>query len=88
MNKFINYNAHTNEISIKTYRQPQGYAHDDVGGLVEGIVAEQFGCCPLQGAKATLEDGFYWQSSNATQDILEAVHNAICEHEASEREVA
>jgi hypothetical protein len=88
MNKFINYNAHSGQISIKTYRQSQGYAHEDVGGLVEGIAAEQFGCCPLEGAKAALEDGFYWKGSNATQEILEDVHNAICEHEATERDEA
>lgn len=78
---FINYSVNTG-ISINTYRKPSGYANSDIGGLVEDIIAERDGCCPLEGAKDLLEDGHYWQGSNAPQEILNEIHTAICDWEA------
>lgn len=78
---FINYNVNTG-INIATYRQPTGYANSDVGGLVDDILAGRDGCCPLEGAKDTLEDGYYWQGSDATPEILSEIHDAISAWEA------
>lgn len=79
---FINYNVNSG-ISINTFRNPNGYANSDVTGLVDDIAAERDGCCPLEGAKEALEDGTLWQGSNATPEILEALHTAITEYENS-----
>lgn len=77
---FINYNVNTG-ISINTYRHASGYANSDVTGLIDDILAGRHGNCPLDGAKDALEDGALWQGSNATQEILEEIHAAICEWE-------
>lgn len=80
---FINYDANKG-LSINPYRAPDGYANGDVGGLVDDIMAERTGCCPLEGAKNALEDGALWNGSDATPEVLEEIHNAICEYEAQE----
>lgn len=78
---FINYNVNTG-ISITTHRQVLGVANSYVTGLVDDILAERNGCCPLDGAKDALEDGTLWTGSDATPEILEEIHSAICEWEA------
>ena len=65
---FINYNVNT--------------GISDVTGLVDDILAERDGCCPLGGAKDALEDGTLWAGSDATTEMLEEIHSAICEWEA------
>lgn len=80
---FINFDVNTG-LSINSYRKPNGYANDDIGGLVDDILADRCGNCPLEGAKAALESGGYWQGSNATQELLEELHALICEHEAEQ----
>lgn len=79
---FINYSANSG-ISINSFRNPNGYANSDVTGLVDDIAGGRDGCCPLEGAKAALEDGSLWQGSNATQEILEEIHAAITEWQDS-----
>lgn len=66
-------------VSIDTFRKPEGYANDDVRGLVEGIRAGRPGCCDLDGAKAALEDGSLW--SDGDQEALELLHSAIRDFE-------
>lgn len=78
---FINYNVNTG-ISINTYRQASGYANSDVNGLVDDILAGRDGSCPLDGAKDALEDGYLWAGTDATPEILEEIHSAVCEWEA------
>lgn len=77
---FINYSVNAG-ISINSFRQPSGYANSEVTGLVDDILAERDGCCPLDGAKSALEDGALWAGSDATAEVLEMVHSAICEWE-------
>lgn len=78
---FINYNVNTG-IRINIHRQVEGVANSYVTGLVDDILAERNGCCPLDGAKDALEDGSLWAGSDATPEILEEIHSAICEWEA------
>ena len=80
---FINYTVNAG-VTINSYRNATGYYNDDVTGLIDDIVAELSGCCPLEGAKAALEDGTLWNGSDATPEVLEEIHNAICEYEAQE----
>ena len=73
---FINYSVNTG-LSVNTYRAPQGWANGDICGLVDDIVSGRDGSCPLEGTLAALEDGGLWQGSNATQEILEEIHELI-----------
>lgn len=82
MSHFINYSVNTG-LSINTYRQPNGYANSDVSGLVDDILAERDGNCPLEGAKELLESDS-WQGSNATPELLEQLHALIREFEAEQ----
>lgn len=81
MNYFINFDPNFG-LSINTYRN-NGYLNDEIGGLVDDIIAERMGNCSLEGALETLEDGHYWQGSNATIEIIEELHNLIKTHEKS-----
>lgn len=72
--RYINY-APATGVSINTFRKPEGYANNDVRGLVEDIRAERQGTCDLDGAEAALEDGSLW--SDGDQEALELLHNAI-----------
>ena len=76
---FINYNVNYG-IRISSYREPQGYFNSGVTGLVDDIVAERDGCCPLEGALELLESDI-WQGSNATTEILEEIVQAIENYE-------
>ena len=77
---FIN-NCPSLGLSINSFRKASGYANSDVVGLVDDIIAERAGSCPLEGAKEALEDGAAWQGSDATPELLEQLHALICEHE-------
>lgn len=72
---FINYNVNYG-IGISSYREPQGYFNSDVTGLVDDIVEERDGCCPLKGALELLESDI-WQGSNATAEVLDEIVQAI-----------
>lgn len=78
---FINYDVNTG-LSINTFRKPNGYANDDIGGLVEDVLAEKNTCCPPEGAKELLEDGSCWNGSNVTPELPEELHALICDYEA------
>ena len=80
MNYFINYDPATG-VAINTYRQPNGYANDDVVELVDDMVAGRPGNCPLEGAKDALEDGSLWNDED--EHIINQIHNLIQEHEAA-----
>jgi hypothetical protein len=80
MRYFINFDANTG-VSINNFLQPNGYASSDVIGLVYDILHNNNGCCPLDGSKAALENGALWQGSDATQDVIEQLHSAICRWE-------
>lgn len=73
---FVNFDVNVG-ITVNTYRKPQGYYNDEIGGLVDDILADRCGCCPLDGALDVLEDGSYWNGSNATSEILEDLHQII-----------
>lgn len=77
---FINYNANTETLSVNTFRNT-GYYNEDVCGMVEDIVTGVNSCCPLDGALAALEDGAAWAGTNATEEILEMLHDAIVSYE-------
>lgn len=81
---FINYDPNTG-FSINTSRQPRGYANDDVTGLVDDVMAERCGCCPLEGAKAALEDGHVWQGSSVSYELIEEIHDVITQWEDGRR---
>lgn len=78
MTYFINFAPMTG-VSINTFRKPEGYANDDVRGLVEDIRANRAGTCDLDGAKAALEDGSLWNDDG--QEALELLHSAISDFE-------
>lgn len=80
MNYFINYSVNSG-VSINTFRQAGGHANEDITGLVDDMMTGRDGCCPLDGSKAALEDGSLWQGSDATQEVLEQLHSAICNWE-------
>lgn len=82
---FINFDV-TTGLKISTFRHPSGYANSDVVGLVEDMVAERNGCCPLEGALEALEDGAAWAGSNATAEILEQIVDCIHQDEAAAHE--
>lgn len=77
---FIN-NCPSMGLSINSYAKANGYYNSDVSGLVEDIIAERAGSCPLEGAKSALEDGSVWAGTDVAAELLEQLHALICEHE-------
>lgn len=77
---FINYSSHCG-ITINSFRNTSGFANSDVKGLVEDILAENDGSCPLEGSRSALQDGTLWNDTFFTQDVLEAIHAAIDDYE-------
>jgi len=77
---FINYDVNRG-LSINSYRHPSATMSKDVAELVDDIIADQNGCCPLEGAKDALEDGSVWQGSDATHELLEELHALIRNYE-------
>lgn len=86
MKLFINYNSDTDCISLNTFRQPSGYYHGDVTGLVTDILAGISCSCALEGTKAALEDGSLWQDDDDTQVTIEFLHDLISMHENTEKQ--
>ena len=76
---FINYNANAalaaDAIFISENRG--GLTNDCVAGLVEDMVSGRSGNCPLDGALDALEDGAAWAGTNATEEILEMLHDVV-----------
>ena len=76
---FLNYNANAalaaDAVYISDHRG--GLFNDHVCGLVEDMIAERSGSCPLDGALEALEDGAAWAGTNATEEILEMLHDGI-----------
>ena len=68
-NLFINYSVNTG-LSINAYRGANGYANSDVSGLVEDIIADRNGNCPVDGALEMLESD-EWSGTNATPELLD-----------------
>ena len=79
MNWFINYRPEIG-FSVNGWRVPGGYFNDDVLGLVDDVLGECAGSCPLDGAKDALEDGSLW--ADGMENILESLHYAIAPFEA------
>ena len=80
MSKYINFYAGDRTIEIGDI---ESYGKGDIGDLADSVTTGTGSIsCPLEGAKAALEDGSYWQGSNVTAEALEEIHAAICEHEA------
>jgi hypothetical protein len=77
---FIN-NCPTFGITINAFRKANAVMSEDVAGLIDDILSERAGCCPLEGAKAALEDGAAWAGTDATPELLEQLYNLICEYE-------
>ena len=80
---FINYDPNYTGITINPFRKPDAIEVGDVVGLVEYMMADKPCCCDLEGAIDALEDGAVWEGTDATEEVLEAIHNAIREHESS-----
>lgn len=84
MTYFINYNASSDHISIDSFRNPDGYANSDIGGLAENLKDGLPGNVPLDGALDALEDGEFLSKlddSNGKwgtlKEAVEALHEAI-----------
>ena len=63
-------------LSINSYRKPHSLA-GDIGDLAEAYQIGLNCVCPLEGAEATLCDGFYWQGSDITSHTIEDIYNFI-----------
>lgn len=74
MTYFINYNPR-NGITIDTTPN-DGWDNDHVSGLVQNMADKVRGHCPLEGAKAALEEDA-WAGTDATPEILEEIHAVI-----------
>lgn len=74
---FNNYSSNQG-LSINHYRS-HGYDNSDVMGLVDDIVANQNGHCPLDGVKDAINDSSLWDDN--VQPILEDIAEFIREYE-------
>ena len=71
-NLFLNYDAHTETITVNTYRN-NGYFNEDVEGFIADIADGIHSCCNLEGAVR--------EGTSATPAVLRMIYTAICEYE-------
>lgn len=76
---FINYNANAALAADAVFisQERGGLFNECVIGLVEDMVNDRSGSCPLEGSLEALEDGAAWAGTNATEEILEMLHDAV-----------
>lgn len=74
MNKFINYT--NNVVTLDTYRlaNAQVTDFDDIVNALSSGSDENLTCSVDGSELALLEDGHYWNGSNATVEALEELH--------------
>ena len=82
-NLYLNYSAHTDTVSVNTYRN-NGWFNEDVAGLVEDIAEGVPSSCNLEGALEAVRDGAAWAGTNATTEILEMIEDCINAYEEGE----
>ena len=75
---FINYTPATG-VTVNTFRRLGAYYGEISDVALAVTYNHESCCCALDGAKAALEDGEYWQGSRATPEALEMIHAAITE---------
>jgi len=76
MNLFINFSPLAG-YSVNTYRNPNGYANNDVLGFVDDVFNGVDSSCPLEGAREALEDGSLWAGQGHMQETIEGVHDFL-----------
>jgi hypothetical protein len=75
---FINYTPQTG-VTISRSRHPSAYYGEISDVAVAVTYNHESCCCDMDGAKAALEDGAYWQDYRATAEALEALRDAVRE---------
>ena len=78
MNTFINYSTN-NGLTIDTFRDPSASVTDiaDIASAISLESTESLTCSIEGNELDILEDGSYWNGSNATQAALETLHDLI-----------